>query len=286
MRGHLKGCVDSADVVHLWGAGASGYLAAAAVDAANRTSTPIAITPFAHPGQWGEDPGYEWSYRHADRVIGLLAADLEVYENLGVPRSRLREIGVCSPGVSPISKNDARRTLGVSGPLVVFLGARRPYKGYDLLIEATHSLEEAIPDLRVAIVGPGAPLARSASNVLDVGEVSESERGMWLAAADVMCLPSAGEIFPVSILEAWSARTAVLTSNLPPLVELAKRSGGAVCTERSVEGIGTALRSLFSSPGRIEALAEAGFKYWRRGHTVDAVVDRHVDLYKELIASA
>ena len=42
-----------ADVVHMWG---GGLLGAAAIRAARAIGAPVAITPFAHRGQWGDEP--------------------------------------------------------------------------------------------------------------------------------------------------------------------------------------------------------------------------------------
>jgi glycosyltransferase involved in cell wall biosynthesis len=112
--------------------------------------------------------------------------------------------------------------------------------------------------------------------------VSEDERAAILEAADVLCLPSAGEIFPVTILEAWSAETAVLTSDIPPLAELMRRSGGGLAVPREPAAIAAGLDAILT--GRQRELAGAGHRYWRAHATVSAVVERHLELYREAIA--
>ena len=74
------------DVIHMWGAD---VLGSATLKAARRLSTPVVITPFAHPGQHGDDPFSASIYRHADRVIGLLDCDADLYGRLGVDDARL-----------------------------------------------------------------------------------------------------------------------------------------------------------------------------------------------------
>jgi len=53
-------------------------------------------------------------------------------------------------------------------------------------------------------------------HVLDAGRVSEGDKYDWLAAADLLCLPSLGETFGVVILEAWSVGTPAVVSDIRP----------------------------------------------------------------------
>ncbi|HET7572555.1 MAG TPA: glycosyltransferase family 4 protein [Gaiellaceae bacterium] len=265
-----------AAVVHAWG---GDLLAAATLRAGRLLGAPAAITPFAHAGQWGDVESFAATYRRADRVLGLLQADAGLYERLGVPRERIEVCGVCSPGVEPGGGAALRARHGIDGPLVLFLGVRRPYKGCDLLLEAARSL----PGATVAFVGPGDPVEPPAGvRAVDAGEVDEAERAAWLDAADLLCLPSAAEILPVSILEAWSARTPVVTSDIPPLRELVDRSGGGVACTRDAATLADTLRRLLADPARLRALGEAGHAFWRRELSVEAVAARHEALYAEL----
>ncbi|MEO8347306.1 MAG: glycosyltransferase, partial [Acidobacteriota bacterium] len=89
--------------------------------------------------------------------------------------------------------------LGIEGPLVLFLGLVRRYKGVDVLLDAAPALVRET-GARIAVVGEVFPEARSlegrwrASPVRDSilwrdEYVSEEEMGRWLAACDVVVLP-------------------------------------------------------------------------------------------------
>jgi glycosyltransferase involved in cell wall biosynthesis len=257
----LRGC----DVVHLWG---SDLLGAAAVHAARLLGVPVVGTPFVHAGNWGDSESFAVTYRALDRVCALLHTDADVYAKLGVAPDRIEVVGVCSPPV-PTAQPAAD-----AAPLVLFLGVRRPYKGYELLLEAA----PLVPGATFAFVGPGAPLPETAG-VIDVGEVDDEERAAWLAAADLLVLPSEAEIFPVSILEAWSAGVPVVTSDIPTLSELVERSRGGVAVARDVEALAGAIRALLADDARRRELADNGRAFWRTGFTVDAVAARHEALY-------
>jgi glycosyltransferase involved in cell wall biosynthesis len=270
---------SEADLIHVWG---GGLLASAGVSAGERLGIPVLITPFVHRGQWGDDAASKIAYRRADRVIGLLDYDCAVLRELGVAPDRVAECPVCSPGV-PRGHGEAwRREHDVTGPLVAFLGVRRPYKGFDVLRAALPDLGRTLPSVTVAFAGPGEPiLGEDAVRVIDRGPVSEQERGALLEAADVLCLPSAGEIFPVTILEAWSAETAVLTSDIPPLAELVRRSGGGIAVPRIPAAIAAGIAKIIGDGP--DTFAARGHHFWRANATVDAVVSRHLELYRGVL---
>jgi glycosyltransferase involved in cell wall biosynthesis len=159
----------------------------------------------------------------------------------------------------------------------MFLGVRRPYKGFDVLLEAA----PRVPGATFAFVGPGP--AVSGERVIDAGPVDDAERAAWLDAADLLCLPSQAEVFPVSILEAWSAGTPVLTSDIPSLRELIAASGGGLAVPANAEALAAALNDLLADPGRLARLGQAGHDRWRDTYTPSVVASRHEQLYAQLL---
>lgn len=269
-----------ADLIHVWN---GDLLAAAARDAARRLGVPLIVSPFVHPGQWADDAASASVYCAADRTIALLETDAQVHARLGVPRDRICVIGSCSPGVAAANGDRLRARYGIGAdPVVLFLGVKRPYKGADLLVQATPRLRERLPHAAVVLAGPGP--SYSGDGLIDVGEVSEGDRAEWLAAADIVCLPSAAEIFPISILEAWSAATPVLTSDIPPLVELSERSGGGATVPRDPDKLAQSLAALLADRARLDAMGQAGLRFWREHFTVDAVVREHERVYESTLA--
>ncbi len=271
-----------AEVLHMWG---SDLVAVAAVRAARQLDVPSVITPFAHRGQWGDGPVDTVAYRSANRVIGLLDVDAAVYRELGVPDERLAVCGVCSPGVPSDRGRELRERLEIAGPLVLFLGVRRPYKGFDLLLNSVPIVAAQMPDVTFAFVGPGPalpPREPHVGRVLDVGAVDEQERAAWLDAADLLCLPSRGEIFPVSILEAWSVGTPVLVSAIPTLRELVAKAGGGASCELDPDTIAETIVGLLDDPEGLRELGRAGHDFWSGQCRVEAVAAWHEQLYASL----
>jgi glycosyltransferase involved in cell wall biosynthesis len=269
-RPGLKPLLAGADVVHVLG---GDLLAVAAVDAAHRTRIPAVVSPFAHPGQWGDDAASARAYREAELVLATTEADAAVYRGLGVPAERVRVVGLPVPGVEGNGEPEAG--------LVLVLGARRPTKGIDLMLAAAGELWARRPEARFAFVGPGDPLPSNDPRVLDVGEVSEAERAAWLRRAAVLCLPSESESFGLVVAEAWSAGVPVVASDIPVLRELVAAAGGGLLAAREPAAMAGALDRLLADPAAARRMGAAGREHWARHLQPRAVADAYVALYRE-----
>lgn len=272
---------QAADVIHTW---SGDLLGLAGARAARLCGVASVITPFAHPNQYGTGPVDVVAYRATDRIVALLDADAAVYRGLGVPSKQIVVCGVGSDGVPAGHGEEIRRRYRIDGPLVVFLGVRRSYKGFDLLLQAAPHVAQAVAKTTFAFLGPGDPVPDrvGGARIIDAGFVDERERAGWLEAADLLCLPSEAEIFPVSVLEAWSVYTPVVLSDIPSLAELAARSGGGVAVPREARALASTIASLLLDAERLRRLGVAGHAFWVAHHTIDAVAQWYERQYAAL----
>jgi glycogen synthase len=279
--GLLAPLLADSDVVHVLG---GEVMAVAAVETAQRLGKPVATSPFAHPGDWGFDAGSIRAYRRAEVVIATTAADAANYRGIGVQPERLEIIGLPVPAISAPPPAGELAALPDGSPLVVFLGARRPTKGVDVLLAAAPVVWERHPDTRFAFVGPGDGLGMSDPRVLDIGRVSDRERAGWLARASMLSLPSSSESFGLVVPEAWSHAVPVVVSDHPVLAELVAESGGGISAPREPRSIGGAIGALLDDPRLARSLGQAGHDYWLGHLTPKAVTERHLAIYERLVA--
>ncbi|MHB1988372.1 MAG: glycosyltransferase family 4 protein [Acidimicrobiales bacterium] len=108
---------------------------------------------------------------------------------------------------------------GGGAPVVAFLGRLEPRKGASLVVQA---VRELAAEIEVHIVGDGpeaGSLRRQASSdprVRFFGRIDDDEVATALARADVFVAPATtGESFGMVLLEAMSAGTAVVASDIP-----------------------------------------------------------------------
>jgi glycosyltransferase involved in cell wall biosynthesis len=268
----LARLLAGADIVHVLG---GAWISVAAVEAARALGRPVAVTPFVHPGYWRDDPASIRSYRRAEAVLATVQTEAEDLARLGVPK---RLISVCGLPVPQVASELSR----AEEALVLFAGARVPHKGIDLLRGAARTVWEHQPAVRFAYVGPGPRLNDADPRELDIGPVSDKERGAWFARASVLCLPSASESFGLVVAEAWSARKPVVTSNIPVLRKLVEEAGGGLAVQREPRALADALLSLLADRAQADEMGQAGFRHWRDRYRPEQVAKRHLDLYEEI----
>jgi D-inositol-3-phosphate glycosyltransferase len=140
------------------------------------------------------------AFSAADAFVVHAASDVSKLARLAPGRPAIALPHPVSPAAA-LSREEGRHRLGLqsAGPLVLFLGLVRSYKGVDLLLDAAPEIVRET-DARIAIVGEVFPEARDLerrARASSVGQrilwkdeyVSEAEMGSWLAACDVVALP-------------------------------------------------------------------------------------------------
>ncbi len=218
---------------------------------------------------WAGRPGIREQIVEAGRTAdGLLAVSSAMKADmaaLGLPPEKIRvhHNGVDLDLFRPLDRAEAKRRLGIEGPLIVTIGTLIRRKGQWLAIDALRDL----PGASLVLIGDGpdrAALEREAAGAARVrftGSIPQDEIARWLAAADVMLLPTEREGLANVWLEALACGTPVVTSDVggardvfdrPELGRLAALDRGAI-----VE----AVSDLFALPPDQSALREAASRF-------------------------
>jgi len=153
--------------------------------------------------------------------------------HLGATEARTRTIrnGCDSAVFHPTDRLEARRSLGVDADaeLVLFVGRLVAVKGIGELLDAVRKLRAKHPKLRVACIGEGvleqelhsaAADPAIAEHVTFLGRKPPEEVARWLAACDLLCLPSYSEGCPNVVLEALFCGRPVVASDVGGVPEL------------------------------------------------------------------
>lgn len=170
-----------------------------------------------------------------------------------------------------------RARHGLDGPYVLSVGTLEPRKNLPRLIEAFAGLDdEARRGARLVLVGaPGWQraeldrlLARHRSLVRVLGFVDEEDLPGLYRGAELFAYPSIYEGFGLPVLEAMHAGTAVVTSPVSSLPEVAG-DAALYADPHDVDAIRAALRDGLGDPARAAELARLGRERaqrfsWRR----------------------
>ncbi|WP_371479024.1 glycosyltransferase [Kitasatospora sp. NBC_00315] len=166
-----------------------------------------------------------YAVRWARRVLCVSEQERLDGEAAGLPA----DWAVVSNGVdvrhyAPAERRAARISLGLDleAPLAVCVGRLCRQKGQDVLLAAWPEVARRVPAARLALVGGGPQEAEIAATVRRlaephrvraVGDVPDPRP--WLAAADLVVLPSRWEGMALAPLEAMAAGRPVLLSDVP-----------------------------------------------------------------------
>lgn len=167
--------------------------------------------------------------RRADRVITLSHAfATTAISDYGVSPARVEVLPPGVPARTDVTRDDARKHLGISPDAPVMVSVRRlvPRMGLHHAIAALVVLE----DWTLAIAGTGPALEDLrqcaqdqgvADRVVFVGSVTEQQKQWWMAAANVCVVPSvAHEGFGLVVGSLWRW---ALPSRWLPLMDFATR---------------------------------------------------------------
>lgn len=142
--------------------------------------------------------------------------------------------------------------------IVLFVGALVNYKGVHYLLHAFSRVLQCIPNTVLLLLGSGdmwdrlhreADALGIANNVRFCGWIPYPEVPVYMAAADVLVLPSLLEGMPRVILEAMAMELPVVASNIAGIPELIKHGeNGLLVKPRSSEELATALCYVLEHP--------------------------------------
>jgi glycosyltransferase involved in cell wall biosynthesis len=241
-----------------------------------------------------------WSFSRASAVTAPSGDLLERAHRLGATCALERvPYGADVRGfeVSADAARTLRRGLGFGDEHVVVAGVGRliPVKGFEYLVEAHAEALATVPQLRLVLVGDG-DLRRQleerirtlgvADSVVLTGAADRSEIPVYMAAADIVAVPSVrfgGYVdgLPNVALESMAAGKPLVASRVGGLPELVRDGeNGLLVPEKDAHSLAEALVGLAGDPElrhRLGASAQAEIASTR---SWNAVAGRFVEIYR------
>jgi glycosyltransferase involved in cell wall biosynthesis len=139
-------------------------------------------------------------------------------------------------------------------------------KGQDVLLAAWPAVRARCPEARLTLVGDGdlLPALRSRRSpgvnfVGDVGDVRD-----WLAAADLVVLPSRWEGLSLAVLEALASGRPVVAADVPGLGEMVAPGTGARVAPDDPRALAGAIADRLMDPARARAEGAAAARHATR----------------------
>ncbi len=222
------------------------------------------------------------------RADGFIVLAQKHWEML-TAQHRLRGPEFVAPnGVALIEDPVPRPGRGNAPPHLVMLSRIVEHKNPHLLIEALAELVE-LP-WRLSIFGDGPDRKKLEARTPEELHDRVHWRG-WsagpgpaLADADLLCVPSRSEAFPLVMLEAMARAVPVAASAVcavPEMLDFGK--AGYVVEPVSMAGWRDQLASILMDPSVLPAMGRLGYERMRTHYTVEAMTDAYVDAIEAVL---
>ena len=196
----------------------------------------------------------------------------DVVSMLAVPEQRVSVVyPAADPDFRPCSPSEResfRKSKGLTGGYVLYVGTLEPRKNVDVLIRAfgASMRQECLPHSLV-LAGARGWMTQSIQNavtaaaigdrLLTPGYVAREELPMWYGCADLLVYPSSYEGFGYPLLEAMAAGTPVIASNTSSMPEVAGNAG-LLIPPRSEQELAQAIARVLTDQALAATMRERG----------------------------
>jgi len=174
-------------------------------------------------------------------------------------------------------------------PNLLFIGSLSAHKKVDLLINAFVSLssKEEMKNSTLTIAGQKTlfyPQLKNQIKLLDPKIKSkikfcfnfpQKKLIKLIDSATILVLPSIQESFGLVLIESWSRGKPVITSDIPPLKELVKKTNGGLYFEsNSAKDLEQKISTLIKNPNSCQKLGQNGLEYVKNNYTWNKVGEK------------
>jgi len=177
-------------------------------------------------------------------------------------------------------------------PFILFIGRLTIQKGPDILIKAIPRVLDNREDVRFVIAGEGGMKKNLKALVKKVniqeavkflGYIPMEDYLELLNSCDIVCIPSRNEPFGLVLLEAWSAKRAVVASNVGGLSENIENNYNGLKVSPTPNSVAEAINYLVNNPKKQKKLGEAGRDTVKKGFSWEAIATATIESYKNVI---
>ncbi len=194
----------------------------------------------------------------ADAMLAVSAALKADMVALGMPANRItvHYTGIDRARFHVRDRAAAKAALGISGPLLVSVGALIDRKGHAIVIGALKS----VPGATLVIIGEGPNRAALAANadpdrIRFLGSQPHDVIADWLAAADAMVLMSASEGLANAWVEALASGTPLVIADVGGAREVLDRPEAGMLAPRDTTAVATAIGHVLTRDADRHAVA-------------------------------
>jgi teichuronic acid biosynthesis glycosyltransferase TuaC len=220
----------------------------------------------------------------------------DVIERFDVPEDRIQvmSMGVNTAIFKPAPKEEVRQELEIdtNKKVILFVGNVIKAKGLLELASAFHEVKQRIDSSVLYIIGSKKDQAfvSTLKEFIDSSDISgihfidplpQKEMAKWMAAADVLALPSHHEGFGLVALEAMATGTDVVGTNVGGLSYLLNDDAGLLVKPKDVESLTQGLLEVLENSSPVIDYSVVRQKVDE--HSYETILQRLLGIYEDVI---
>ena len=214
-----------------------------------------------------------------DKVVVLTEADRSFYEKRGNKNVMIIPNAVYTEKLDLSNKKN----------IICAIGRVERAKGFDMLIDAFSRIASDVPDWKLRILGDGTQRAHLLAEIETLGlshqikmpGVSHSV-AQELAESSIYALSSRYEGLPLTMLEAMSARNAIVAFAIPSAKDVLTSESAIVVPTENVEMFASALRQMISDDKRRERSSTAAYEAAQE-YSIENIGGKWLSLFDNLL---
>jgi glycosyltransferase involved in cell wall biosynthesis len=174
---------------------------------------------------------------------------------------------------------------------ILFLARLHPRKRPLAFVDMAAKLISRGSSSAFILVGPdegeGAAVARRIAmmdhpgRVTWIGAMDPADTQTMMRGASVYVLPSVGEVFPMTILEAFAAGTPVVTTDSLGIAAKCEEYGAAIITDGSSSALAEAVNRVLTEAGLAESLRLGARNFAEAELSIDLVAEELLRRYQD-----
>ena len=285
---------SSSGVVHAHGAYPLGFTSIAAARPYARPTVltlhggAVNVLPLLSPRHRRQ---FEVAVRGATRVLAVSAALADRTERMTGIRPTVLPIGIDASRFSTQGLPDRatlRRRLGlpVEAKLMLYVGNLIPTKGIAELCQALRALEGQNAQCVFIGDGPLRQMVQRTPNAIYAGRVANGAVRDYMAACDVLVLPSYTEGLPTVVVEAGMTGLPVIASEVGGIPELLAGGRGLLIPAKDVRALIEAVRFALEHGDEMTAMAARLQRHVRAEYDARINAQRLLSIYADVMAGS
>lgn len=265
----------------------------ASLKTARRIGVPFCVTPNYSPRmQTGLGKLVMRNFfellRQSDGVFVFTGAERDEMIRLGVPAEN-----ICLIGVGPLlsetwDAEEFKKRYGIKRNMVLFLGQKLAYKGFDALVESAKAVWEKHPETSFVFIGPHYDSSKAVierlndPRIVDIPRVDVLDplKASALAACDVFALPSRQEGIGGVYIEAWAMGKPVIGCKIPFLTIRDGVDGFLV--DQNPVALADRITRLLDDPEEARRVGASGHARVGGEYSWEAIVSKVESFYRKL----